>query len=120
MSRELRSYGCNIWFTPDAYSLAVVVGGVDYLPAGAGAFLSEADLVSLKRIFWRNNIAAFAPLLDVPVQAVSGSGVVPTVMVGSWFDHRLEVTRTETFETGLKKLHPAWRVEGEWPSDGDL
>ena len=119
VSRELRSFGANIWVTPAADSLPVVVGGVDYRPAGAGAFLSEADLVNLKRIFWRNNIAAFAPLLDVPVRVETRSAAVPTVVVGSWFDHRLEVTKTETFVTGLKKLHPGWSVEGEWPSDDD-
>ncbi len=119
VSRELRSFGANIRVTPAADTLSVVVGGVDYRPAGAGAFLSEADLVNLKKIFWRNNIAAFAPFLDVPVRLETRSAAVATVAVGSWFDHRLEVTKSETFETGLKELHPAWRVEGEWPSDYD-
>src|SRR5437899_2410720 len=119
VSRELRSFGANIRVTPAADTLSVVVGGVDYRPAGAGAFLSEADLVNLKKIFWRNNIAAFAPFLDVPVRLETRSAAVATVAVGSWFDHRLEVTKSETFETGLKELHPAWRVEGDWPSDDD-
>jgi len=119
VSRELRSFGANIRVTPAADSLPVVVGGLDYRPAGAGAFLSEADLVNLKKIFWRNNIAAFAPFLGVPVRLQTRSAAVATVAVGSWFDHRLEVTKSETFETGLKELHPAWRVEGEWPSDDD-
>ena len=64
---ELRSFGANISVTPAADGLAVAVGGVDYRPAGSGAFLNEADLVNLKKIFWRNNIVAFAPSLYVPV-----------------------------------------------------
>ena len=120
VNRELRSFGANIWVTPAADSLSVVVGGVDYRPAGAGAFLAEKDLVNLKKIFWRNNIAAFAPFLEVPARVETRSAAVPTVAVGTWFDHRLQVDKTETLETGLKKLHPAWRVEGAWPADDDL
>lgn len=117
VNRELRSFGANIWVTPVADSLPVVVGGVDYRPAGAGAFLAEHDLANLKRIFWRNNIAAFAPFLYVPVRVEGRSAVARTVEVGSWFDHRLQVDKAETFETGLKELHPAWRVEGVWPAE---
>ena len=66
VNRELRSFGANLSVTPAADGLPVAVGGIDYRPAGAGAFLPESALVSLKRIFWRNNIVAFAPFLYVP------------------------------------------------------
>ena len=94
----------------------MTVGGVDYRPAGAGAFLPEDELVKLKRIFWRNNIVAFAPFLYVPA-SVSGQRVV---LIGTWFEKPLQVDKSEVFATGLKKLHPAWKVEGEWPDDEDL
>jgi len=115
VSRELRSFGANLSVTPAADGLPVAVGGVDYRPAGAGAFLPESALVSLKRIFWRNNIVAFAPLLYVPA-TVQGQ---PVVVIGSWFEKTMTVDKSETFVTGLEKLHPAWKVTGQWPGDDD-
>ncbi len=115
VSRELRSFGANISVRPATDSLAVTIGGVDYRPVGAGALLPEDQLVQLKRIFWRNNIVAFAPFLDVPV-TVDGRRAV---LVGTWFDEPMQVDKTEVFETGLEKLHPAWKIQGRWPSDGD-
>ena len=113
VARELRSFGANISVTPASDSLSIAVGGVDYRPAGAGAFLHEASLVSLKKIFWRNNIMAFAPFLYAPA-TVNGHRIV---VIGSWFNHALQVDHGDVFETGLEKLHPAWNVQGSWPGD---
>ncbi len=113
VSRELRSFGANLSVTPAADGLPVAVGGIDYRPAGAGAFLPESSLASLKRIFWRNNIVAFAPLLYVPA-TLEGQ---PVVVIGSWFEKTMTVDKTEVFVTGLEKLHPAWRVTGKWAAD---
>ena len=115
VSRELRSFGANLSVTPAADGLPVAVGGVDYRPAGAGAFLPESALVSLKKIFWRNNIVAFAPFLYVPA-TVKGQ---PVVVMGSWFEKPMPVDKSEVFVTGLEKLHPAWKVTGQWPADDD-
>jgi putative ABC transport system permease protein len=115
VNRELRSFGANIAVTPAADSLTVAVGGVDYRPAGAGAFLAEDSLPKLKRIFWRNNILAFVPYLSVPA-TVRGRRVMLT---GTWFEKNFQVDRSETFSTGLVKMHPAWRVRGEWPKQSD-
>jgi putative ABC transport system permease protein len=116
VSRELRSYGANLSITPAADSPAITVGGVDYRPAATGAFLPEDELVKLKKIFWRNNIVAFTPFLYVPAK-VAGQRVV---LIGTWFEKLLQVDKSEAFPTGLKKLHPSWKVEGEWPDDEDL
>jgi putative ABC transport system permease protein len=115
VNRELRGFGANIAVTPAADSLSVAVGGVDYRPAGAGAFLPESDLPKLKTIFWRNNIMAFAPFLSAPAR-FQGRKVA---VVGTWFDHRLAVGKKETFATGLKPLYPLWRVQGSWPADDE-
>ncbi len=115
VSRELRSFGANLSVTPAADGLPVAVGGVDYRPAGAGAFLPESALVSLKKIFWRNNIVAFAPFLYVPA-TVKGQ---PVVVMGSWFEKPMPVDKSDVFVTGLEKLHPAWKVTGQWPADDD-
>src|ERR1700757_5063851 len=69
LAQEFRSLGANLLVTPEADSLPLEIGGVDYRPANAGAYLPEADLGKLKTIFWRFNIMAFAPVLDVPVFA---------------------------------------------------
>ncbi len=115
VGRELRSFGANISITPVADSLPVSLGGVEYRPASYGTLLTEADLVKLKKIFWRNNIMAFAPLLPLAA-SVEGRRVG---LVGSWFDNEIRVDKSETFRTGLKPLHPAWKVQGEWPDDND-
>jgi putative ABC transport system permease protein len=115
VSRELRSYGANLSITPAADSLAITVGGVDYRPAGTGAFIPEDELVKLKKIFWRNNIVAFAPFLYMPAE-VDGRRAV---LIGTWFEKLLPVDKSEVFATGLKKLHPAWKVAGAWPDDKD-
>ena len=114
VARELRSFGANISVTPASDSLSIAVGGVDYRPAGAGAFLPESSLPNLRRIFWRNNIMAFAPFLYAPA-TVQGHRIV---VIGSWFSHSLQVNPGEVFRTGLEKLHPAWKVRGNWPADG--
>ena len=115
ISRELRSYGANLSITPAADSLAISVGGVDYRPAGSGAFIPEDELVKLKQIFWRNNIVAFTPFLYVPAKVDDQNAI----LIGTWFEKSLRVDKFEVFTTGLKKLHPSWKVEGEWPADQD-
>jgi len=122
VNRELRSFGANISVTPIADTLPVVVGGVDYRPAGAGAFLQQSDLSRIKKIFWHNNIVGFAPFLYLPGQldlSPVPRATVPIVLVGSWFDHALTLDKAETFEIGLKKLHPEWKVDGSWPADNN-
>ena len=120
VSRELRSFGANIAVMPVADCLPVVVGGVDYRPAGAGSFLQEPDLARIKKIFWRNNITALAPFLYLPARVETSSprsAAAPVVLVGAWFDHALVVSKTETFKTGLRQLHTDWRVIGAWPAE---
>jgi putative ABC transport system permease protein len=111
VDRELRSFGANIRVTPAADGLTVAVGGIDYRPAGAGAFLAEDSLPKLKKIFWRNNILAFVPYLSAPA-TVRGRHVMLT---GTWFEKNIQVDRSELFSTGLVKMHPDWQVRGQWP-----
>jgi putative ABC transport system permease protein len=115
VSRELRSFGANISISPVADSLPVTVAGVDYRPASAGAYLDEADLAKLTRIFWHNNILGFAPFLYLPA-ALQGRDVV---LIGTWFAKRLPADKPDAARFGLKALHPAWKVECEWPEDQD-
>src|SRR5215470_638108 len=65
LAKEFRSLGANLVVTPRADSLPLEIGGVDYRPVNAGAYLPEADLPKLKTIFWHNNIVGFTPILEV-------------------------------------------------------
>src|SRR6202790_1637380 len=73
LALEFRSLGANLLVTPEADSLPLEIGGVDYRPANAGAYLPEADLGKTKTIFWHNNIIGFAPILEVPIRGTSQS-----------------------------------------------
>jgi putative ABC transport system permease protein len=126
LAREFRSLGANLLVTPQADSLPLEIGGVDYRPANAGAYLPEADLGKLKTIFWRFNIMAFAPVLEVPVEAWSPAsknwsspGVSNnTTLVGTWSDHTLPIPDGTTYETGIPKTNPWWQVDGRWFKEG--
>src|ERR1700756_5007266 len=82
LAREFRSLGANLLVTPEADTLPLEIGGVDYRPVDAGAYLPESELGKLKTIFWRNNIIGFAPFLDVPV-ALRETGVLAGAPQGS-------------------------------------
>jgi putative ABC transport system permease protein len=122
LAKEFRSLGANLLVTPQADSLPLEIGGVDYRPANAGAYLPEADLPKLKTIFWRNNIVSFAPVLEVPVEAwspasknLSSPGVVSNVtLIGTWSQHTVVLPDGGVFVTGVEKTNPWWRVAGQW------
>jgi putative ABC transport system permease protein len=126
LAQEFRSLGANLIVTPQADSLPLEIGGVDYRPANAGAYLPEADLGKLKTIFWRFNIMAFAPILEVPVQAWSPAsknwsspGVADkTTLIGTWSDHSVPIPDGTKYETGIEKTNPWWHVDGRWFKEG--
>src|ERR1700752_2619591 len=99
LAREFRSLGANLLVTPQADSLPLEIGGVDYRPVNAGAYLPESDLGKLKTIFWHNNIIGFAPILEIRVASstpqfspASAASVRPSttgdaILIGSWSNH---------------------------------
>ena len=125
LAKEFRSLGANLLVTPEADSLPLEIGGVDYRPVNAGAYLPEADLPKLKTIFWHNNIIAFAPILEVPVRAWSHASknwsspgaLSKTTLIGSWSSHTLSLPDGNSFVTGIEKNNPWWHVEGKWFSE---
>ncbi len=115
LAREFRSLGANLLVTPEADTLPLEIGGVDYRPVDSGIFLSEADLGKLKTIFWRNNVIGFAPFLDVPVAVTSTNSStvnVPlrTTLIGTWYRHDVSVPNGGGVFSG-------WQVQGRWFSD---
>lgn len=125
LAREFRSLGANLVVTPEADSLPLEIGGVDYRPMNAGAYLPEADLPKLKTVFWHNNIMAFAPILEIPVNAwAPGSSAIfnpaienGTALIGTWAEHKVPLPDGGTFVTGMEKTNPWWTVNGDWFRD---
>jgi|ERR1700675_658180 putative ABC transport system permease protein len=127
LALEFRSLGANLLVTPEADSLPLEIGGVDYRPANAGAYLPEADLGKLKTIFWRFNIKAFAPILEVQVKAapydmdyVSDTPPGPAyTVIGTWVNHEVKIPDGTTYVTGIEKTNPWWQLkEGRWFTEG--
>jgi putative ABC transport system permease protein len=126
LASEFRSLGANLLVTPQADSLPLEIGGVDYRPVNAGAYLPESDLGKLKTIFWRNNIVGFAPAMDVLVDAWTHSSqtystpaiAAHTTLIGTWAIHSVPVPDGSAYATGIEKTNPWWQVDGRWFNDG--
>ena len=102
LAREFRSLGANLLVTPASDTLPLEIGGVDYRPVDAGAYLPESDLGKLKTIFWRNNVMGFAPFLDVPV-AIAPAGSQENSsgeLIGTWYSHSVQSSRRERVHDG--------------------
>src|SRR5262249_32145572 len=111
LAREFRSLGANLLVTPQADSLPLEIGGVDYRPVNAGAYLPESDIPKIKTVFWHNNIIAFAPALEARGQVWSPAsknwsspGVVSEVpLIGTWASYPVYLSDGSTFFTGIDK-----------------
>lgn len=132
LAREFRSLGANLLVTPEADTLPLEIGGVDYRPVDSGVFLSEAQLGKLKTIFWRNNVVGFAPFLDVPVRmtpvtlggngadvkAYANGAALRATLIGTWYRHGVAVpSGGGVFATGVASTNPGWHIEGNWFRD---
>lgn len=118
LAREFRSLGANLLVTPQADSLPLEIGGVDYRPVNAGAYLPESDLGKLKTIFWRNNIVGFAPILTVQAQFLTpDKNWSDGPLIGTWAEHEVVVPDGSSFKTGVAKTNPWWQIEGRWFSE---
>jgi putative ABC transport system permease protein len=124
--------------TPEADSLPLEIGGVDFRPANSGAYLPESDLPKIKSVFWHNNIIAFAPILETSVTIeetppqnkdiaglasalTSRNGIshpAPSLtnlrLIGTWVQHSFSLPDGSNFVTGIEKTNPWWRVQGRW------
>lgn len=120
LSAEFRSLGANLVVTPQADSLPLEIGGVDYRPANSGAYLPESDLPKIKSVFWHNNIIAFVPILELRAAALPLSShfwIDNVPLVGTWNEHTVSLSDGKKFQTGIAKTNPWWKVEGRWFED---
>ncbi len=115
MSRELKAFGANLVVVPRENARPVRIGGEDVSAFRLPSFLRASQVIAVKDNFWKNNILAFAPVLDVSGQ-VRGR-IFP--VRGTWFERQLslDATNGESFLTGIRNLNPYWSVRGNWPMD---
>jgi putative ABC transport system permease protein len=125
LAREFRSLGANLLVTPQADSLPLEIGGVDYRPVNAGAYLPESDLGKLKTIFWRNNIVGFAPILELSAEigrvgspSANLTDYENVTMIGTWSQHEVRVPDGTTYVTGIERTNPWWTIRGRWFVEG--
>src|SRR5437764_757541 len=119
LAKEFRGLGANLLVTPQADSLPLEIGGVDYRPVNAGAYLPEADLPKLKTIFWHNNVIGFSPILEVRVSSstprwspASATFVRPAadgdaVLIGTWSNHPVALPEDDFARRDPKMMTPA-------------
>jgi len=124
LSAEFRSLGANLVVTPQADSLPLEIGGVDYRPVNSGAYLPESDLPKIKTVFWHNNIIAFAPILETPGDITANSENMTTPagrqriqLIGTWAANPVFLKDGSAFLTGIEKTNPWFRINGKWFSD---
>jgi len=131
LSEDFKSLGANLVVTPEADSLPLEIGGVDFRPANSGAYLPESDLPKIKSVFWHNNITAFAPILEdhaavsMEISADEASRLRDYTglrtgsdeslrIIGTWIGHSISLSDGSTFTTGADKTNPWWKVDGRW------
>ena len=120
LAHEFRALGANLLVTPQADSLPLEIGGVDYRPVNSGAYLPEQDLGKIKTIFWHNNIVGFAPIMEVPAEvstATSSAVPVKTTLLGTWAHHPVVLPDNRTYATGMDQTNSWWHVDGGWFKD---
>ena len=111
VNQELKTYGANITVVPKQASVLNDIYGLDESEE-SGAYLKEDELGKIKTIFWAFNIVDFAPFIDTHTTLESGG---EALLVGTWFDHHLELPTGETLNTGVTNLRSWWEVtDGRW------
>ena len=118
VNQELKTYGANITVVPKSAS---VVGNLYEVEDGGevsnGAYLLESELGNIKTIFWAFNIVDFAPFIDTTA-SLDGKGDVK--VVGTWFNHHMELPTGEILDAGVTSMRSWWDiVEGSWLDEKD-
>lgn len=101
VAAEMGSYGANL----------------EVVPAEGRTTFDAADLAVVRKIFWRNNVLAVAPVLELGVRLHAGpdaSRAEVASVVGTWFDAAVE----DDWTSGLPAVRPTLEIEGRWPRDG--
>ena len=112
VNQELKTYGANITVVPKSASVIQNLYEMEDGGSGEGTYLLESELGKLKTIFWAFNIVDFAPFIDTAATLPDGS---EAKLVGTWFNHHLDLPTGETLDTGVQNLRTWWDItEGAW------
>lgn len=116
INQELKTYGANIIVSPKKSSvinnLYEVQDEEKSFSNAGGSYLNEDELGKIKTIFWAYNIVDYTPFVNS--HAVAGDGSTVKV-VGSWFNHHMDLPSGETLDAGIKSMRSWWDItEGTW------
>ena len=112
VNQELKTYGANITVVPKSASVISNLYEVEGGGSGEGSYLLEEELGKIKTIFWAFNIVDFAPFIDTEVTLPDGSAAT---MVGTWFNHHMDLPTGETLDTGVQNMRTWWDIRsGAW------
>ena len=113
VNQELKTYGANITVKPkDSSLLSDLYDVEDDGDVIQTSYLKEEEVGKLKTIFWAFNIVDFAPFIDTGITLADGNQVK---LVGTWFNHHLELPTGENLDVGVTSLRTWWDItEGSW------
>jgi putative ABC transport system permease protein len=120
VGEEFRKYGANLLVVPESNTINVGFPGVDFGTVTEQKYINESDLWKIKKIYWRNNVLGFAPILYQVVTIGEGANEQQVVLAGTYFNHDLEILEPYSpdddpvFTTGIQTISPWWNVEGNW------
>ncbi|WP_312636626.1 ABC transporter permease [Oscillibacter sp.] len=111
VNQELKAYGANITVVPKQSSIVSNLYDVEDETSGS-AYLKESELGNIKTIFWAFNIVDFAPFVITSAALPDGTEIH---VVGSWFNHHLDLPTGEQLDAGMSSLRSWWDIrEGQW------
>ena len=112
VNQELKAYGANITVVPKSRSVLDDLYEMEGSETDQGSYLREDELGKIKTIFWAFNIVDFTPFIDTQVTLKDGS---EARIVGTWFNHHMDLPTGETLDTGIQNLRTWWDVtDGSW------
>ena len=123
VSQEFRKYGANLMVVPKSDTIDVGFPGVQLGSVTEQKYINESDLWKIKSIFWRNNVLGFTPFLYQVVEASDGNGSQDVVLAGTYFNREVAILEPYApqdptlFRTGIQRINPWWRVDGQWIGD---
>jgi len=123
VSLEFRKYGANLMVVPKSDTIDVGFPGVQLGSVTEQRYINESELWKIKAIFWRNNVLGFTPFLYQVVEASDGNGTQDVVLAGTYFNREVAILEPYApqdptlFRTGIQRINPWWRVDGQWIGD---
>ena len=112
VNQELKAYGANIVVLPKQASIVNELYDIEGNAEVGGNYLLEEELGKIKTIFWAFNIVDYTPFINTHAKVNSD---VEAKVIGSWFNHHMELPTGETLDAGINNLRSWWDiVEGKW------